>query len=110
MSKCCYDVITLWCCFVGLRSSWDFEYSCCLCSYETNTLGSPMVLSSSIGLSTSFSTCELGLTIPNVSDGVCCLFFRNYVPRESKDFFNIDINVLFKTLVLEIKHIFILFI
>jgi hypothetical protein len=73
----------------------------------TNILGSPIIASSSKGLSTSLSTCELGPTTPNVNDGACCLFFGNYLSRELKVSLNIDISVLLKTLVLKIKHVFI---
>ncbi len=48
-------------------------------------------------------------TTLNVNNGVCCLSFKNYVPGESKASPNVDINVLFKIVVLEIKHIFIFF-
>jgi hypothetical protein len=59
------------------------------------------------GLVTCFSTCELGLTTLNVNDGVHYLYFGNLVLGELEAFPNLDINVLFKTLILEIKHIFI---
>jgi hypothetical protein len=61
----------------------------------TNTLGSPIGLGFPIGFSISLSTSELGLTTPNVNDGVCYVSFGNYVPGESKDFLNVDINFLF---------------
>jgi hypothetical protein len=109
MNKCCPSGITLWCCFASSGSSWDLDYSHHLCSYDASTLGSPIVLGFLIGLLTSLSIGELSPTIFNVSDGVCCVFSRNYVPRESEAFHNVAIIVLFKTLVLEIKHIFIFF-
>jgi hypothetical protein len=72
-------------------------------------LGSHIVPTSLINLSTNLSTCEFGLTIPNVNDGVCCLFSGNYVLGESKASPNIDISVLSKTIILKIKNIFLLF-
>jgi hypothetical protein len=109
MNKCCYGVITLWHCLAGSRSGWGPNFSRRLCSCDINTLGSPTIPSSAIGLSTSLSTCELGLTTSNVSDGVYCLSFKNYVPRKSKALPSVDINVLSKILILKIKHVFILF-
>jgi hypothetical protein len=105
MSKCCSGVITFWHCFKGLRSDWSPNSSRRLCSCDINTLASPIVLDSSIGLSTSLSIGELSLTILNVSDGVCGLSSGNYVQGELKASPNIDISVLFKTLILKIKHI-----
>jgi hypothetical protein len=107
MNKCWYGVIIFWRCFAGLGSSWGLDSSCHLRNCDTNTLCSPIVWGSSIVLSISFSITELGLTTSNVSDGVYCLSFKNYVPRESEDFLNIDISVSFKTLILKIKHIYI---
>jgi hypothetical protein len=69
-------------------------------------LSSPTVLGFSIYLSINFSTCQFGSITPNVSDGVCCLSFKNCVLGESKASPNIDANVLFKTLTLKIKHLF----
>jgi hypothetical protein len=109
MNKCYYGVMTFWCCFTGSRLDWSPNSSRHLCSYYINTLGSPINLGSSIGFSTSLSTNELGLTTPNVNDGVCCLFCRYYVLGESKASPNIDISVLFKTLILKIKKLFLLF-
>jgi hypothetical protein len=110
MSKCCYGVITLWCYLVNSGSDWGLDFFCRLCSCDTTTLGSPIIPGFSIGLSTNLSTnilaSEFVLIIPNVSDGVCCLYSRNYVPGESKAFPNVDINVLSKTLILKIKHIY----
>jgi len=68
-------------------------------------LGSPIVPGSSKGLSTG----DFDLTTPNVNDGVCCISSGNYVPGESEASLNVDINVFTKTLILEIKHIFFLF-
>jgi len=64
-----------------------------------------MVPGSSKGLSTG----GVGLTTPNVNDGVGCLFSGNCVPRESGASPNVDINVFTKTLILEIEHIFYFF-
>jgi hypothetical protein len=64
-------------------------------------------LGSSIGLVTSLSKHELGLTTPNVSDGVCCLSFGNCLLRELEASLNVDISVLSKTLILKIKHTYI---
>jgi len=110
MNKCCSNVITFWCYLINSGLGWGLDFFCRLCSCDTTTLGSPTIPGFSIGLSTNLLTNEFGLTIPNVSDGVCCLSFGNYVPRESKAFSNVDINVLSKTLILKIKHIFLLFI
>jgi hypothetical protein len=90
-------------------SCWGPNFSCHQCNYDTNTLGSPIISSSSKGLSTSLSTCELGPTTSNVSDGVCYLFSRNYVPTDLRASPNVDISVLLKTLALKIKHVFIYF-
>jgi hypothetical protein len=101
MSICCSGVIVLWCYLAGSGSGWGPDSSRRLRSCDTTTLGSPIVLGSLIGLSTG----ALDLVTPNVNDGVYCLFLRNYVPGES----NVNINVLTKTLILEIRHIFCLF-
>jgi hypothetical protein len=105
MSNCCSCVIILWRHLAGSESCWGPDSSRCLHSCDTTTFSSPTVLGSSKGL----STCDLGLTSPNVNDGVCCLSSGNYVPGQSKVSPNIDINVFTKTLILEIKHIFFLF-
>jgi hypothetical protein len=65
-------------------------------------------LGSSIGFVTSLSTRELGPTTPNVSDGVCCLSSGNCLLGELEASPNVDINVLYKTLILKIKHIYII--
>jgi hypothetical protein len=52
---------------------------------------------------------DLGLTTPNVNDGVYYLPSGNCVPGESEASPNVDINVFTKTLILEIKHILFLF-
>jgi len=109
MNKCYSNVINFLHYFAGSMSCWGPNFSCHLCNYDTNTLGSPIISSASKGLSTSLSTCELGPITPNVSDGVCCLFFRNYVPRNLKASPNVDICVLLKTLALKKKHVFIFF-
>ncbi len=106
MSKCYFSVIVLWCCLVGFRSSWGLNSSRHLRSCDTTTLGSPTIPSSSIGLSTSLSIGDFGLTTFNVNDGVYCLSSGNCVRGESKASPNVDINVLTKTLILKIKHIF----
>jgi hypothetical protein len=72
-------------------------------SCDTTTFGSPTIPCSSKGL----SACDLSLATPNVNDGVCCLSSGNYVLGESKASPNIDINVFSKTLILQIKHIYI---
>jgi hypothetical protein len=56
-----------------------------------------------LGSSKALSTYDLGLAIPNVKDGVCCLSSGNCVPRESETSPNVDINVFTKTLIQEIK-------
>jgi hypothetical protein len=63
-----------------------------------------MILSFLTSLSISPSTCELDPTTLNVNDGMWCLFSKNSVSKESETFPNIDIII--KTLVLKIKHIF----
>ncbi len=103
MTKCCSCVIVLWRCLAGSESGWGPDSSCRLHSCDTTTLGSPTILGSSKGLSTG----DLGLTTPNVKDGVCCLSSGNYVPGESEASPSVDINVFSKTLIQEIKHIFI---
>jgi hypothetical protein len=108
LNKCYYDKITLWWYLVSFELSWGPDSSRRLRSCDNNTLGSPVVLGSSIGLSTNLSTCKLGLTIPNVSDGVCCLSFGNCASKELEASPNVDISVLSKTLILKIKHIFLL--
>ncbi len=105
MSKCCSYVIVLWHYLTGSGSSWGLDSSRRLHNYDTITPGSSIVPGSSKGLLTG----DLGLTTLNVNDGVCCLFSGNYIPRESKAFLNVDINVFTKTLILEIKHIYFLF-
>jgi hypothetical protein len=103
MSKCCSYVIVLWRCFTDSRLGSSPYSSHRLRSCDTTTPGSPTVPGSSKGLPTS----DIGLTTPNVNDGVCCLSLGNYVPRESKASPNVDINVFTITLILEIKHIYI---
>ncbi len=49
-------------------------------SHDTNTFGSPIILGSLIGLSTSLSIIKFGLTIVNVGDGVCCILTRSQAP------------------------------
>jgi hypothetical protein len=110
MNKCWYGVIIFWHCLASSRSSWSLDFSCRhLRNYDINTLGSLTVPGSSISLSISLSIIELGLTTPNVNDGVCYLFSGNYVPRELEHSLNIDINVSSKTLILKIYHIYFLF-
>jgi len=99
MSKCCSSVITFWCYFAGLKSSRNPDSSHHLHNCDTNTLGSPIIPTFSIGI----STCELGLTSLDVNDGVCCLPSKNCVLVESKASRKIDVSVLFKTLSLKIK-------
>jgi hypothetical protein len=98
MSKCCYGMITLSCYFVSSKLSWGLDSFCCICSSDTNTFGPLTILGSSIGLSIN----KFSRIILNVSDGICYLFFGNYVPRELKVSPIIDINVLVKTSVLYI--------
>jgi len=105
MSKYCSGMIILWHCLASFRSGRGPDSSHLLCSCDTTTFGSPTVPSSLIG----FSIGDLSLAIPNVNDGVCYLSSGNYVPRESEASPNVDINVLTKILILEIKHIFLLF-
>ncbi len=100
MNECYYGVITFWRCLASLGLGWGSDSSYHLHNYDINTLSSLIILAYLIGLSINLSIGELGLTTLNASDGVCCLSFGNCVPRESKASFNVDISVLFKTLVL----------
>jgi hypothetical protein len=93
MNKCYFGVITFWHYFANSESSWNLDFSHRLRNCDTNTFGSPTILSSSIGLSTSLSTSNFSPTILNVNDGVYCLSFENYVPRESEASLNININI-----------------
>jgi len=86
MNKCYFGVITFWCCLASFESGWGLHSSSHLHSCDTNTFGSSIVLSFSIGLSTSLLIDEFGLTIFNVSDGVCCLFSENCVLKELEAF------------------------
>jgi hypothetical protein len=95
MNKC-YGVITFWCCLAGFRVGWGLDSSHYLHSYDINIFSSLIILGYLIGLLIG----ELDLTTLNVSDGVYCLSSGNYVPRESKASFNVDINVLFHDVVL----------
>jgi hypothetical protein len=101
MNKCCFSVITLWHYFACSKLNCGPNFFHCLCSCDTNTFGSHIVLNSVIGLSISLLTCEFDPTILIINDGVCCLYSKNYVSKESKAFPNIDIIILFKTLVLK---------
>jgi len=103
MGKCYFGVITFWHRFTGWRLSWSLDFFHHLCNCDTNTLGSPIVIGFSIGFSTSLSISELDLTTLNVSDGVYCISFGNYVPRELEASPNVDISVSFKTLILKKK-------
>jgi hypothetical protein len=109
MSKCFYGVIIFWHYLACSRLGWSLDSPRHLCSCDTNTLGSPIALGSSIDLTTSLLTNEFGPTAFNVNDGVRCLYFGNYVSRELKASPNVDINALSKTLILKIKHLFFLF-
>jgi hypothetical protein len=102
MSKCCYGMITLSCCFASSKLGWGSDSFHCICNCDINTFGPLTILGSSIGLSKSLSTSKFFRIILNVSDGVCYLFFGNCVPRESEVSPIIDIKVLVKTLVLYI--------
>jgi hypothetical protein len=55
-----------------------------------------------------FSICEHCPITFNVNDGQC-LSFEIYAPGELEAYFNVDVSVMFKTLVLTLKHIFIYF-
>jgi hypothetical protein len=105
MSKHCSCVIILWHCFASSRLGWSPNSSCRLRSCDTTRPSSLTVPGSTKG----FSTCDLGLTTLNVNDGVYCLSSGNCVPGELEASLNVDINFFTKTLILEIKHIFFLF-
>jgi hypothetical protein len=94
MNKCCYGMITLSCYFVSSKLSWGLDSFFCICSSDTNTFGPLTILGSSIGISIN----KFSRIILNVSDGICYLFFGNYVPRELKVSPIIDINVLVKNI------------
>jgi len=83
MSKCCYGMITFSHYLASLKLGWGLDSFFRLHSCDINTFGPLTVVGSSTCFLTNLSISKLGRIILNVNDGICYLFFGNYVLRES---------------------------